>query len=1781
MATTYTGLRVQDTYNAIIKIGDNTTISSTAKLLSDGLGNDSPLYLSGTRLGIGISPAYQFHTSGNAKIGGNLIISGDLTVNGTTTIIDSTIIAIGDNMIEMAKDNVANTKDIGWYGTIVESGTKYAGMAYDASTGVTAPKFNLGLGTVEPSNTFATTVIGTLVANLEGNVTGTVSSLSNHDTDNLSEGSVNLYFTTTRARASFTEGTGVTITSGEIAIGQDVGTTSNVTFGNISALGASFTDPVTIYDASLTENPRLIIGRDSSQTIEFDVVDLGGVIRHKNDSDSNQDHFLDFIIDTPSTGNNVFNFKQAGNSTSTYLTISNTGATFTGLVTGIAPTSDLNFATKKYVDDSIPVIPGTPALSAVLGAGNTSGANDIIMADSQKVFLGTDSDLEIYHDGTDGYIDNINGELIIQNNSNDKKIIFKSDNGIGDITEYFRIDGNINRNVITVTTQIGDNTQFIFGSGAGRPSIKYDSTATQLFISGNSKFLDDLYVVGDFNLAGNVTSDLIFSRAATRKIVFNSDVNFGSDNAFLYFNEDSTFHRTGTENVRFSIGAFNDFSNANTHSDALDLQGGSRLFLNVGTWDAELDTAIGVPASGASLDPYPMQFAVNNAMQLRIGSGGDLNIKGITQSNYLNIGTYSVNYINNSTLPDTPAEHLINLAPPSTANYYGGGISWSESANTAASIGVYDAGATGALGFYIATGNNTTLTKALTINDSQEILLSNTHTKSKIKLIGTGTEWIGSSGNTLELSGVSINLNGGSGTGATTLKNAGIRQIDTNHNVYATAYYPLTSTTGPAFYGYGGTQKIIDGVSGATYFRASGTSTLCSTHQAGQIILASGLSYGAVNSYTQIINGSTGAISGTSATFSGSVGIGGNTPSSLLMVGDAGTAPNGIATISLTGPNTVPQIASKPGMYHRHSIGLGLYSDYKMTFEVDGATSLITAMTIDDDGQVGIGIDPKVKLEVLGGLNISNNNTGATTTTLRIGSYGASSQTYYGAKLVAYTDFSTSTFTDLVFQVGTVEAMKIGGNGDIGIGVYPACKLDVNGIITPRGNAIRLAGPTDGNHFLQKFTTGYSSYTIDGPMLQGHQGGELTTNSGGNEWALRWATGGKVYINNQLEIGTVGVGVVGLGVYTSGGSTTPNVRFGRNANEYIGFKVEDRVNTIVFRQDETTGNHSAHLDFWSSTNGNKTFRIRESDQSGNLIADRVIIENGDVGIGGEPSTKFHVKGTVEETIRLESGASGAMHFFNGSTRAGILGYTNGSTIMPTADANDMILRAEGGKKVHLSIGSAGGATLTSTGFGIGTTSPSHKLTIGSGQSNYIRLHNAASGDVSSGILIERGTATGLQIYDNPADNASTFLAEGMMNFRTNGSQRLRIDTNGDAEFAQNIAIPTGKSIYFALMSDPNWRIGRNIHSYTNSIVTSNSIDILAHAGSAQGVSIGANNATQSSFEIKHNSDNAHQFFMRGYVGINQTATLANRKFYSGGGYYLSGGGYNSGGYTSDGLFGSTATPNVLQFSSGRRVLLGYTDNGSGLYAETMAIETHSTDGLGNTVEKNAFLIKNINSGSHVFTVTNTGSVHCDSRLQVNNTTRTDEALNINGSIKGVSSQGYTTFFHNDPYHGICLRGTPTAYNSTNMTPADVMSFMEYSGDFRFYQKKSNGTLAVQGKLYLGTWTVSGDVIAFGSPSDISLKENIKPINSALDKAMKLQGVTFDWKQKEDNILDIKQDIGFIAQDVQKVVPELVRKNNNGLLSLRHQGIAPILLEAIKELKAEVDSLRNEIKELKK
>ena len=86
----------------------------------------------------------------NTSIGGNLSVTGNLVVAGTQTFLDSTTVSIGDNMIKVANNNVADTIDIGLYSRYVSSGVKYSGMIRDASDGVF--KFFYGL-TTEPDQT--------------------------------------------------------------------------------------------------------------------------------------------------------------------------------------------------------------------------------------------------------------------------------------------------------------------------------------------------------------------------------------------------------------------------------------------------------------------------------------------------------------------------------------------------------------------------------------------------------------------------------------------------------------------------------------------------------------------------------------------------------------------------------------------------------------------------------------------------------------------------------------------------------------------------------------------------------------------------------------------------------------------------------------------------------------------------------------------------------------------------------------------------------------------------------------------------------------------------------------------------------------------------------------------------------------------------------------------------------------------------------------------------------------------------------------------------------------------------------------------------------------------------------------------------------------------------------------------------------------------------------------------------------------------------------------------
>ena len=106
------------------------------------------------------------------------------------------------------------------------------------------------------------------------------------------------------------------------------------------------------------------------------------------------------------------------------------------------------------------------------------------------------------------------------------------------------------------------------------------------------------------------------------------------------------------------------------------------------------------------------------------------------------------------------------------------------------------------------------------------------------------------------------------------------------------------------------------------------------------------------------------------------------------------------------------------------------------------------------------------------------------------------------------------------------------------------------------------------------------------------------------------------------------------------------------------------------------------------------------------------------------------------------------------------------------------------------------------------------------------------------------------------------------------------------------------------------------------------------------------------------------------------------------------------------------------------------------------------------------------------------------------------------------------------------------------------------------------------RLSTGNVVSSGIVTAqdFDALSDINYKENINTVNGALLKVEQLRGVKFDWKESG------LPSYGVIAQELQEVLPELVHGNDPK--TVNYNGIIGVLIEAIKELKAEVEELKN-------
>jgi type VI protein secretion system component Hcp len=113
--------------------------------------------------------------------------------------------------------------------------------------------------------------------------------------------------------------------------------------------------------------------------------------------------------------------------------------------------------------------------------------------------------------------------------------------------------------------------------------------------------------------------------------------------------------------------------------------------------------------------------------------------------------------------------------------------------------------------------------------------------------------------------------------------------------------------------------------------------------------------------------------------------------------------------------------------------------------------------------------------------------------------------------------------------------------------------------------------------------------------------------------------------------------------------------------------------------------------------------------------------------------------------------------------------------------------------------------------------------------------------------------------------------------------------------------------------------------------------------------------------------------------------------------------------------------------------------------------------------------------------------------------------------------------------------------------------------------------------------VDGDICATGSIgpcSDARYKKNVEDIESAVELISNLRGVRFDWRtdEFEDKHFSDRRQVGMIAQEVEKVVPEVVSKDDDGNYYMDYARLTPILIEAVKEQQKTIESLQERLEE---
>ena len=233
-------------------------------------------------------------------------------------------------------------------------------------------------------------------------------------------------------------------------------------------------------------------------------------------------------------------------------------------------------------------------------------------------------------------------------------------------------------------------------------------------------------------------------------------------------------------------------------------------------------------------------------------------------------------------------------------------------------------------------------------------------------------------------------------------------------------------------------------------------------------------------------------------------------------------------------------------------------------------------------------------------------------------------------------------------------------------------------------------------------------------------------------------------------------------------------------------------------------------------------------------------------------------------------------------------------------------------------------------------------------------------------------------------------------------------------------------------------------------------------------------------------------------------------------------------------------------------------------------------GNGSTVGTNPLVTFNDGSNTATF-----GSVNSDPMALsmagykvIIDTTLTNASLQLNGNLgaridMGIAGSRKSVIYSDASNFLEIARNTnhPMVFKTNTTERMRILA----NGNVGIGNSSSSVALGVTGAII-----ASDNITAYGTPSDIRLKENIKVINNALDKVKQLKGITYDLKSDGNRLT------GLIAQDLQKVLPEAVYETsavddaNDKHLAIRYGNTVGLLVEAIKEQQQIIEDLKLKI-----